>query len=158
MANNDQIMNEQVQYDINWKAAKIAALSSGKTGQYDYLTGEEILPSNQKQIIEQANFTYPPLRKSYEKETKIMEDQGEKRVKAIKNNEKQLTNINADYNELLLSKEREICKNIYNERFDKIGELLKKKSDYDDLNFIAKRSGDESFFNGRNDAIKFVED
>ena len=88
MANNDQIMNEQVQYDINWKAAKIAALSSGKIGQYDYLTGEEILPSNQKQIIEQANFTYPPLRKSYEKETKIMEDQGEKRVKAIKNNEK----------------------------------------------------------------------
>ena len=58
----------------------------------------------------------------------------------------------------MFSKEREICKNIYNERFDKIGELLKKKSDHDDLNFIAKRSGDESFFNGRNDAIKFVED
>ena len=72
MANNDQIMNEQVQYDINWKAAKIAALSSGKIGQYDYLTGEEILPSNQKQIIEQVKFTYSSLGKAFEKQTKII--------------------------------------------------------------------------------------
>ena len=44
---DDKISDEKLQYDINRKAAKIAALSSGKTGQYKYLTGEEILPPNQ---------------------------------------------------------------------------------------------------------------
>ena len=34
---------------------------------YEYLTGEEILSSNQKQIIEQAKFTYSPLEKDFEK-------------------------------------------------------------------------------------------
>ena len=41
------------QIDINREAAKISALSSGKIDKYEYLTGEKILPSNQKQIIEQ---------------------------------------------------------------------------------------------------------
>ena len=44
---------------------------------------------------------------TFEKETKTIEDRGEKQVKAIKDNKKQVANINADYkNELLLSKER----------------------------------------------------
>ena len=47
----DQIRDEKLQYDINTEAAKISALSSGKTDKYEYLTGEEILPSNQQQII-----------------------------------------------------------------------------------------------------------
>ena len=47
----DQISDEKVQYDINREAAKISALSSGKIDKYEYLTGEEILPSNQQQII-----------------------------------------------------------------------------------------------------------
>ena len=34
--------------DINSKAAEISALSSGKINKYEYLTGNEILPSNQK--------------------------------------------------------------------------------------------------------------
>ena len=63
MALEDQIRDEKLQYDINREAAKISALSSGKTGKYEYLTGEEILPSNQQQIIEQAKFTYSPLGK-----------------------------------------------------------------------------------------------
>ena len=48
---DDQIRDEELQYDINREAAKISALSSNKIGKYEYLTGEEILPSNQKQII-----------------------------------------------------------------------------------------------------------
>ena len=73
---------------------------------------------------------------TFEKETKTIEDRGEEQVKAIKDNKKQVANINADYkNELLLSKEREIFKNIYNERFDKIEELFK-ITDYDNLHFI----------------------
>ena len=50
MTIEDQIRDEKLQYDINRKAAKTSALSSGKTDQYEYLTGKEILPSKQKQL------------------------------------------------------------------------------------------------------------
>ena len=45
MTINDQIRYEIMQYDINREAAKISALSSGKIHKYEYLTGEDILPS-----------------------------------------------------------------------------------------------------------------
>ena len=70
-----RIRDEKLQYDINREPAKISALSSGKIDKYEYLTGEEILPSNQQQIIEQAKFTYSPLGKAFEKQTKTIEDQ-----------------------------------------------------------------------------------
>ena len=73
---DNQIRDEKLQYDINRKAAKISALSSGKIHKYEYLTGEDILPSNQQQIIEQAKFTYSPSGKTFEKQTKTTEDQG----------------------------------------------------------------------------------
>ena len=60
---NDQTRDEKLQYDINREATKISALSSGRIHKYEYLTGEDILPSNQQQIIEQAKFTYSPLGK-----------------------------------------------------------------------------------------------
>ena len=75
MTIDDQIRDEKLQYDINREAAKISALSSGKVGKYEYLTGEKTLPSNQKQIIEQAKFTYSPLGKAFEKQIKTIEDQ-----------------------------------------------------------------------------------
>ena len=77
MTVHDQIKDEKLQYDVMREAAKIA-LSSGKTDKYKYLTGEEILPSNKKQIIEQAKFTYSSLGKAFEKQTKTTEDQGKK--------------------------------------------------------------------------------
>ena len=83
MTIENQIKDEKLQYDINREAAKISALSSGRIGKYEYLTGEEILPSNQKQIIEQAKFTYSPLGKAFEKQTKTIEDQGENQVDAL---------------------------------------------------------------------------
>ena len=49
--------DEKLQYDLNRKAAKISALSSGKIDKYEYLTDEEILPPDQKRVIEQAKFT-----------------------------------------------------------------------------------------------------
>ena len=64
MTINDQITDEKLQYGINREAAKISALSSGKIRKYEYLTGEDILPSNQQQIIEQDRFTYSPLGKA----------------------------------------------------------------------------------------------
>ena len=83
MTIEDQIKDEKLQYDINRKAAKISVLSSGKIDKYEYLTGVEILPSNQQQIIEQAKSIYSLLGKAFEKQTKTIEDQGEKQIKAI---------------------------------------------------------------------------
>ena len=71
----DQIRDERLQYDINWKAAEISALLSGKIGKYEYFTGKEILPSNQQQITDQAKFTYSNLEKAFEKQVKTIEDQ-----------------------------------------------------------------------------------
>ena len=84
MTINDQIRDEKLKYDINREAAKISALSSGKIHKYEYLTGEDILPSNQQQIIEQAKFTYSPLGKAFEKQMKTIEDQRKKQVEALK--------------------------------------------------------------------------
>ena len=80
MTINDQIRDEKLQYDINRKAAEISALSSGKVDKYEYLTGKEILPSNQQQIIEQAKFTYYTLGKAFEKQIKTIKDQEEKQI------------------------------------------------------------------------------
>ena len=52
MTIDDKIRDGKLQYDINREAAKISALSSGKFDEYEYLTGEEILASDQSRIIE----------------------------------------------------------------------------------------------------------
>ena len=83
MTIEDKIMDEKIPYEINSKAAKIA-LSSGKTDKYEYLTGEEMLPSDQSRMIEQATFTYSPLVKAFEKQIQTVENQGEKQVQALK--------------------------------------------------------------------------
>ena len=85
MTINDQIKDEKLQYDINREAAKISALSSGKIHKYEYLTGEDILTSNQQQIIEQTKFTYSPLGKVFEKQVKTTEDQDKKQVDVLRN-------------------------------------------------------------------------
>ena len=76
MTIKDQIRDEKLQYDTNREAAKISALSSGEIDNYEYLTGEDILPSNQQQLIEKAKFTYSPLGKAFAKQK--IEDQGKK--------------------------------------------------------------------------------
>ena len=93
MTIDDQIKDEKLQYDVNREAAKISALSTGKIDKYEYLTGEEILPSNKKQIIEQAKFSYSPLGKAFEKQTKTIENQGKKQVDALEPSDKQLPSI-----------------------------------------------------------------
>ena len=85
MTINDQIKDEKLQYNFIREAAKISALSSGKIHKYEYLTGEDILPSNQQEVIEQAKFTYSPLGKAFEKQIKTIEDQGKKQVNALEN-------------------------------------------------------------------------
>ena len=111
MTINGQIRDEKLQYDIDRKAAEISAKSSGKLHRYEYLTGEDILPSNQQQIIEQAKFTYSSLGKAFEKQVKKIEDQGEKQVKAIQDKGKSKTIQKYAYDAEdtpLISKQKEI--------------------------------------------------
>ena len=127
MTIDDQIRNEKLQYGINRKAAEISALSSGKIDKYEYLTGKEILPSNQQQIIEQAKFTYSPLGKAFEKQIKTIEDQGEKQIKSLEdlkpkeqtkaiesksNNESMSANIFNDLIKKIKSIMNELCESV----------------------------------------------
>ena len=89
MTTDGQIKDEKLQRDINREAAKISALSSSKINKYEYLTCEEVLPSNQKQIIEEVKFTYCPSGKALKKQTKelkIREKIKSKELKIINNN------------------------------------------------------------------------
>ena len=76
-------INDQIKDENNREAAKISPLSSGKLHKYEYLTGEDILPSNQQQIIEQTKFTYFPLGKAFDKQIRTIEYQGKKQVDAL---------------------------------------------------------------------------
>ena len=84
MTIDDKIRDEKLQNNINTEAAKISALSSENIDRYWYLTGEEILCSDQRTVIEQAKFTYSHLGKALEKQTKTIEDQGEKQKNFLK--------------------------------------------------------------------------
>ena len=113
-----------------------------------------MLPSIQRQIIEQAKFAYSPLAKAFEKQTNTIKDQGEKQIKAIEDNKK-LDNKQQSNNELLFSKERERFKNIHNKRLDKIDGLTR-KTDYDDLEFKINNTGLKTNFTELRDLQLFL--
>ena len=71
---DDKIRDKKIAYNINREVAKISALSSSKIDKYQFLTGKEILPSDQSRIIEQAKFTYSPLGEysPFQKQTKTI--------------------------------------------------------------------------------------
>ena len=132
MTINDQIKDENLQYNINRKAAKISALSSGELHKYEYLTGEDILPSTQQQIIEQTKFTYSPLGKAFDKQIKTIGDQGKKQVDAsntLKSDNKiTIGKYTYDPNDtLFISKQKEIFNKLVDVRLEKITDLDKKK-------------------------------
>ena len=74
MTIDDSVKDQKLQYNINRDEAKISTLSSEKIDKNEYLTGKEIFPSKQKQIIERAKCTYSPLGKAFEKQTKTIEE------------------------------------------------------------------------------------
>ena len=88
------------------KTPKISTLSSPNNAKYKHLISEEILPSNQRQTMELGKFTYSPLRKTFGKQTKTIEEQGKKQIIAIRN-----------HNETL---EAFANKNMYKEILDKV--------------------------------------
>ena len=167
MTINDQIKDEKLQYNINREAAKISALSSGKLHKYEYLTGEDILPSTQQQIIEQTKFIYSPLGKAFDKQIKTVEDQGKKQVDAVKklkpkeeikpiedtsNNQSRAATI---FNELI-SKRKELMNKLYdsvdynNLKFEYIGPTK-------DVSFYEYMDSKEFFNAIRDNKIEFSE-
>ena len=167
MTINDQIKDEKLQYNINREAAKISALSSGKLHKYEYLTGEDILPSNQQQIIEQTEFTYSPLGKTCDKQIKAIEDQGKKQVDALEklkpkeeikpiegtsNNQSRAATI---FNELI-SKRKELMNKLYvsvdynNLKFEYVGPT-------EDVSFYKYMNSKELFNAIRDNKIGFSE-
>ena len=167
MTVNDQVKGEKLQYDINREAAKISALPSGKIYKYEYLTGEDILPSNQQQITEQAKFTYSLLEKAFEKKIKAIEDQGKKQVDALENlkpkEEKKPIEDKSN------NKSRSVI--IFNELINKRKELMSQlydSIDYNNLKFEYVRPTNDvrfyeykdsrDFFNAiKNNQFKFSE-
>ena len=61
-----KIMQNEAQYDLDRKAAKISALSSNNLDKYEYLTGEDL--ALKPSTIEQTKFGYSPLGKIFNKE------------------------------------------------------------------------------------------
>ena len=129
-----QIRDEKLQYDINREASKISALSSDKIDKYEYVTGVEILPSNQQQITEQTKFTYSPLGKSFEKQIKTIKDQGKNQISAIKESGKQIiesnevakNDFNIDRSGAPHEKQKEIFNRLVNKRAIEFSEIKDK--------------------------------
>ena len=71
-------INGQIKDEKMMKQQKYLPYHQENLNKYEYLTGKDILPSNQQQIIEQTKFTYSPLGKAFDKQIKTIEDQGKK--------------------------------------------------------------------------------
>ena len=128
MTINDQIKDEKLQYNTNKEVAKISALSSGKLHKYEYLTGEDILPSTQQQIIEQTKFTYSPLGKVFDKQIKTIEYQGKKQVETLNTlkSDNKITIKKYIYDPKdtpFISRQKEIFNKLIDERLEKITDL-----------------------------------
>ena len=138
------------------RSSKIPALLSKEFNKYEYLIGEEILPSNQNQMIEQAKFTYSPLGKAFEKQIKTNEDEGEKQIKAIQSQGpvKAIKKYTYDDEDSpLISKHREIFDKSVDERLHETTKL-DKKVDHDDLIYRYKGKTPNEKFDKYDNALR----
>ena len=116
------------------EAAKISVLSSGKTDKYKYLSGEEMLPPDQSRVTDQAKFPYFPLGKPFEKQSKTIEDQGEKHIEAIEEHGKQLIKSSSEKIFFRTFKIKRIfCDKLVNERMFEINKASE-GIDFNNLN------------------------
>ena len=95
-----KIMQNEAQYNLDRKAAKISALSSNNLHKYEYLTGEDVGPK--PCTVEEAKFEYSPLGKIFNRGlNEVVQKEGLfKRLKKIENAQKNLINgIDSEHNE-----------------------------------------------------------
>ena len=119
---NDKNSDERLRYDVDREAVKRSTLS-GKSDNYEYLMDEEILHSNQRQIIKQAKFTYSFF--CFWKTKKNNWSAGKKKVDTITNQNERLSALkNKDHHK---DDHKDIYKKIFeklvNEKFNEIQEL-----------------------------------
>ena len=124
MATDNKIRDEKLQYDINRKVAKISVLSSDIIGKYS------------------------PLGKSFEKQTKMIEEQGRKQMDAIMNQNERLMVTNKDDHE---NNYKEIFEGLVKERFNEIKELT--DISQNDLIYYFKSNTDRKRLNDFNNDI-----
>ena len=79
---NKKIMQNEAQYDLDRKAAKISALSCNNLDKYEYLTGEDV--GLKPSTVEQTRFEYSPLGTFFNKRL-IEDDKKEGLFKRLKN-------------------------------------------------------------------------
>ena len=140
---NKKIMQNEAQYNLDRKAAKMSALSSNNFDKYEYLTGEDL--GLKPSTIEQAKFEYSPLGKIFNKgldkddkkeglfkRLENIKDKNEEQLQAIKDQgEKQLKELkNIDKSKMLkaigeISKKNEEANKLLSE-FKKIDRILDK--------------------------------
>ena len=120
------------------------------------------MPSNQQQIIEQAKFTYSPLGKAFEKQTKTIKDKGEKQIKAIQKDQETKTKrpikskFTYDINDSpIVLKENEIYSKLTEESFEKINNL-DKKVDIDKLVFKYKGNTPDKGFSKFDNVLDLI--
>ena len=70
------------------------------------------MPFDQSRIIEQAKFTYSPLGKAFEKQTKTIEEQGRKQIEAIEEHRKRLVKSSSEKQSLTIIKQKTFLKNM----------------------------------------------
>ena len=76
-------IDQKMEYEIDRVMAEISAWLSGKTDKYEYLLDEEILPSQQLRIMQEAKFSYWLLEKALEKQTRTIDKYGKKQVENL---------------------------------------------------------------------------
>ena len=148
-----KILQNEAQYDLDRKAAKISALPSNNLEKYEYLTGEHL--GLKPSTIEQTKFEYSPLGKIFTKGLEKEEDKNERLLKRLKNiedkNEKQLKAIE-DKNEKQLDTNSKSLKSIsyFSQLSTKAKELFEKikkeKNDIDPEKFVCVKT-DGTIFN-----------
>ena len=149
-------MQNESQYDLDRKAAKLSALSSNNLDKYEYLTGKDL--DLKQSTVEQTKFEYFPLGKIFNKGLD-KDDKKERLFKRLKNiegkNEEQLQIIK-DQEE----KQSKELKNIDKSKMLKaIGEISRKNNKANEL--LSKfRKIDETLDNAelictKTDGIKY---
>ena len=113
---DQKIMQNEAQYDLGRKAAKISALSSNNLKKYEYLTGKDL--GLKPSTVEQAKFEYSPLGKLFTKGLEKEEDKKEGLLKRLKNiegkNEEQLKVLKDQ------SQKQPIISKVKNPNFNKV--------------------------------------
>ena len=123
-------MQNEAQYDLDRKAAKIFALSSNNLEKYEYLTGEDL--GLKPSTVEQTKFEYSPLGKIFNKglskddqkeglfkKLKNIEDKNEKELKAIEDKKQLDTNLKSiSYFSQLSPMTKELLEKITQKRND----------------------------------------